>query len=154
LVKRAHAVVATWFLGGEAGNAVADIVTGRFNPTGRLPITWPRDIGQLPIFYSVRPSGRPADPNDRYTSNYLDIAVEPLFPFGHGLSYSRFILTNLRASAGTFRPGEDLVASMDVANDGPSLGEATIFLFIRDVVACIARPLLELKGIGKITLAP
>jgi beta-glucosidase len=153
LVERAQAVVATWFLGSEAGNAVADIVTGRFNPTGRLPITWPRDIGQVPIFYSVRPSGRPADPNNHYTSKYLDMPVEPLFPFGHGLSYSRFTLTNLRASASTLRPGEGVVASVDVANEGPNLGEATIFVFIRDVVASVARPLLELKGVVKITLA-
>ena len=154
LVERAHAVVATWFLGSEAGNAIADVVTGRFNPTGRLPITWPRDIGQAPIFYAARPSGRPADPKDHYSSKYLDMAVEPLFPFGHGLSYSRLTLKNLRTSAETFRPGDGIVASVDVVNEGSSVGEATVFLFIRDVVARVARPLLELKGVAKITLAP
>jgi beta-glucosidase len=154
LFERADAVVATWFLGSEAGNAIADIVTGRFNPTGRLPITWPRDIGQVPIFYSARPSGRPADPQDHYTSKYLDMPVSPLFPFGHGLSYSRFTLTNLRTSASTFGLGDGVVASVDVANEGSSGGEATVFLFIRDVVASVARPLLELKGLAKITLQP
>ncbi|WP_158814785.1 glycoside hydrolase family 3 N-terminal domain-containing protein [Methylocapsa sp. S129] len=154
LVERADAVAATWFLGCEAGNAIADVVTGRFDPTGRLPVTWPRDIGQSPIFFAARPSGRPANPADHFTSKYLDMSVEPLFPFGHGLSYTRFALSNLRLSAETFRPGDDIVASVDVVNEGSRLGEETIFLFIRDVVASVARPLLELKGIAKIKLAP
>jgi beta-glucosidase len=154
LVERADAVAATWFLGSEAGNAIADVLTGRFNPTGRLPVTWPRDIGQTPIFYAARPSGRPANPADHYTSKYLDMPVEPLFPFGHGLSYSRFALRNLRVDAEAFGPGDDILASVDVVNQGSRLGEETIFLFIRDVVASVARPLLELKGIAKIKLAP
>jgi beta-glucosidase len=154
LVERADAVVATWFLGSEAGNAIADVVTGRFNPTGRLPVTWPRDIGQAPIFYAARPSGRPADPKDHYTSKYLDMPVEPQFPFGHGLSYSRLSLENLRVSAPTFRPGEDVAASVDVVNEGAIAGEATIFVFVRDVVASVSRPLLELKSMAWITLAP
>jgi beta-glucosidase len=154
LVERADAVVATWFLGSEAGNAIADVVTGRFNPTGRLPITWPRNIGQAPIFYSSRQSGRPADPKDHYTSKYIDMPIEPQFPFGHGLSFSPMTLKNLRVSAETFKAGEDVLASVDVLNEGPIAGEATIFLFIRDVVASVARPLLELKGLAKITLAP
>ena len=154
LVERADAVVVTWFLGSEAGNAIADVVTGRFNPTGRLPVTWPRNIGQTPIFFAARPSGRPADPKDHYTSKYLDMPVTPLFPFGHGLSYGRFALENLRISAETFRPGDEIVASVDVVNHGSHAGEATIFLFLRDVVASIARPLLELKGVAKIALSP
>ena len=154
LVERADAVVATWFLGSEAGNAIADVVTGRFNPTGRLPVTWPRDIGQAPIFYAARPSGRPADPRDHFTSKYLDMPVEPQFAFGHGLSYSPMTLANLRVEAPIFRPGEDVLASVDVVNEGAIGGEATIFLFVRDVVASVARPLLELKGVARITLAP
>jgi beta-glucosidase len=154
LVERADAVVATWFLGCEAGNAIADVLTGRFNPTGRLPVTWPRDIGQAPIFYAARPSGRPADPGDHFTSKYLDMPVEPQFPFGHGLSYNRMSLENLRIAARTFRPGEDVAASVDVVNEGAIGGEATIFLFVRDVVASVARPLLELTGVARISLAP
>jgi beta-glucosidase len=154
LMERAQAVAATWFLGSEAGNAIADVVTGRFNPTGRLPVTWPRAVGQAPIFYSARPSGRPADPKDHYTSKYLDVPVDPQFPFGHGLSYSRFLLRDLRVSATTFGLGEGIEASVEVSNEGPSLGEATIFLFVRDLVGSIARPLLELKGLAKISLAP
>ena len=152
IVAKAQAVVATWFLGAEAGHAIADVLTGRFNPTGRLPVTWPRDVGQVPIFFASRPSGRPANPDDHYTSKYLDMPVEPLFHFGHGLSYSRFALTNLRASKADFKSGDELTIEVDVLNEGPAAGEATIFLFARDVVASVARPLLELKGVGKIAL--
>lgn len=154
LIERADAVVATWFLGSEAGHAIADVLTGRFNPTGRLPVTWPRDIGQTPIFYAARPSGRPANPRDHYTSKYLDMPVTPQFPFGHGLSYSVLTLQNLRVSAATFKVGEDLSASVEVANEGTATSDATIFLFIRDVVASVARPLLELKGLARIKVAP
>ncbi len=154
IVEKARAVVATWFLGAEAGNAIADVLTGQFNPTGRLPVTWPRDVGQVPIFFAARPSGRPADPGDPYTSKYLDMPVEPQFYFGHGLSYCRFTLTNLRASKAAFKRGDELTIEVDVSNEGPAAGEATVFLFARDVVASVARPLLELKGVGKIALRP
>jgi beta-glucosidase len=154
LMERADCVVAAWFLGAEAGHAIADVLTGRFNPTGRLPVTWPRDIGQAPIYYSARPTGRPADVKDPYTSKYLDISVQPQFPFGHGLSFCQFALENLRVSAETFEIGEGLAASVEVVNTGEAAGEATVFLFVRDVVASVARPLLELKGVAKIALAP
>jgi beta-glucosidase len=154
IVEKARAVVATWFLGVEAGNAIADVLMGKFNPTGRLPVTWPRDVGQVPIFFATRPSGRPANPDDHYTSKYLDMPVEPLFFFGHGLSYSRFTLTNLRANNAEFKRGDELTIEVDVINEGPAAGEATVFLFARDVVASVARPVLELKGVGKIALAP
>ncbi|MGA7383564.1 MAG: glycoside hydrolase family 3 C-terminal domain-containing protein, partial [Methylocella sp.] len=154
IVEKAKAVVATWFLGAEAGNAIADVLTGKFNPTGRLPVTWPRDVGQVPIFFAARPVGRPADPDDRYTSKYLDMPVEPLFFFGHGLSYSRFALTNLRASNSVFKRSGELTIEVDVLNEGPAAGEATVFLFARDMVATVARPLLELKGVGKAALRP
>ena len=152
IVEKARAVVATWFLGVEAGNAIADVLTGKFNPTGRLPVTWPRDVGQVPIFFAARPSGRPANPDDHYTSKYLDMPVGPLFYFGHGLSYCRFILTNLRTSNAEFRLGGELTIEVDALNEGPAAGEATVFLFARDVVASVARPSLELKGVGKIAL--
>lgn len=153
-VERARAVVATWFLGAEAGHAIADVLTGKFNPTGRLPVTWPRSAGQVPIFFSARQSGRPAAPNDPYTSKYLDIPVEPLFFFGHGLSYSRFALSNLRAGKSAFKSGDQVAIEVDALNEGPAAGEATIFFFVRDLVASVARPLFELKGVGKIALRP
>src|SRR5580692_2568879 len=96
LVEQADAVLAAWFLGSEAGHAIGDVVTGRGCPSGRTPVTWPRTAGQVPIFFGQRPGGRPADPKDHYTSKYLDVPNAPLFAFGHGLSYGRFTLSNLR----------------------------------------------------------
>lgn len=152
LAARARALLATWFLGVEAGSAIADVLTGRFNPSGRLPVTWPRDVGQVPIFFASRPTGRPADPNDAFTSKYLDLPTEPQFYFGHGLSYGRFRLSNLRAGKTGFVRGEELTVEVDVVNEGPAAGEQTVFLFVRGPVASVARPLLELKGMGKIAL--
>jgi beta-glucosidase len=127
---------------------------GRCNPSARLPVTWPLDIGQVPIFFGAWPTGRPADPNNRYTSKYIDLPVEPLFPFGHGLSYTRFSYSNLRLGASEVTAGGRLVAEVDVSNDGTREGEDTVFLFTHDVVATAARPLLELKAMAKVRLAP
>ena len=154
LVEGAGAVLATWFLGSEAGNAIADVLTGRWNPSGRLPVTWPRDVGQVPIFFGASPTGRPPDPAKRYSSKYIDLPVEPLFPFGHGLSYTRFTYANLRVRDRDLAPGEQLLAEVDVTNDGKRDGEATVFLFIHDIVASVARPLMELKAVEKVRLAP
>ena len=98
LFERADAVLATWFLGCEAGHAIADVLTGKFNPAGRLPLSWPRHVAQVPIFYNERPSGRPYAPGVHYSSTYLDQPPTPQFPFGHGLSYSRFALHDLRCA--------------------------------------------------------
>jgi beta-glucosidase len=154
LFERADAVLATWFLGTEAGHAVGDVLTGRWNPSGRLPISWPVDVGQIPIFYAQRPTGRPADPALSYTSKYLDLPVEPQFPFGHGLSYTRFEFRDLRVHPTELRPGDTLTIEVDVANVGSMQGEQTVLLFVRDPVASVARPILELKGMSKIMLAP
>ena len=150
LFERADAVLAAWFLGSEAGNAVADVLTGRVSPSGRTPMAWPRAVGQIPVFFAQRPGGRPFKPNDHYTSQYLDISNEPLFPFGHGLTYGRFALSNLRVELE--RDGFEV--RVDVANEGRGLAEETVFLFIHDKVASVTRPLLELKGFEKISLAP
>src|SRR5215468_4733662 len=154
LFERASAVLATWFLGSEAGNAVGDVLSGRWNPSGRLPVSWPIDVGQIPVFYSRLPTGRPFDANIRYTSKYLDIPNEPLFPFGHGLSYTQFRLRNLRAGPAELRRGDGVTVDVDVANEGQVPGEETVLLFVRDPVATISRPVLELKGMAKITLGP
>ena len=90
LFEQASAVLVTWFLGSEAGHAVADVLTGRCNPSGRLPVTWPVALGQVPIFHSRLPTGRPASDTEHYSAKYRDLPVEPLFSFGHGLSYTRF----------------------------------------------------------------
>ena len=154
LVERARAVVCAWFLGNMAGQAIADVLTGRFNPTARLPISWPREIGQIPIFYSSRPTGRPADAADPFTSKYLDLSVEPLFPFGHGLSFSRVELTNLRLNRTEFHVQDWIKVEVDVINRGGVATEETIFLFVHDVVSTVARPLMELKAWAKVELDP
>lgn len=152
--ERAGTVLATWFLGSEAGSALADILTGCHAPTGKLPVSWPANTGQIPIFYAQGATGRPANPAERLTSQYLDAAVEPLFPFGHGLGYTRFAYANLRVSPETAHPGDTITAEIDITNTGAVAGEETAFLFIRDPVASIARPVLELKATVKIRLAP
>jgi beta-glucosidase len=147
-------VLATWFLGSEAGHAVGDVLSGAHNPSARLAVSWPVDTGQIPIFYARRPTGRPADPAEHYTSKYLDLPVEPLFAFGHGLSYTRFAWRGLRAHPAELRPGETIAVEVEIANQGALAGEETVFLFVRDPVASIARPLLELTGVAKLALAP
>jgi beta-glucosidase len=154
LAQKANAVLAAWFLGSEAGNALCDVLTGRASPSGRTPITWPRVLGQVPIFYGERPSGRPANPNDHYTSRYLDVPNEPLYPFGHGLTFGRFRLANLRVTPESAAESEMLDVSVEVTNEGKRAAEETVFLFTHDKIASVARPLLELRNFGKITLRP
>jgi beta-glucosidase len=154
LVERADAVLAAWFLGSEAGNALADVLTGKRGPSGRTPVTWPRAAGQVPIFFSERPSGRPFNSNDRFTSKYLDVANEPLFPFGFGLTYGRFELSNLRLSGTAIGVRDSLTVTVDVVNQGAREAEETVFLFTHDKVASVSRPKLELKGFAKIKLPP
>jgi beta-glucosidase len=152
LFERAGAVLATWFLGQEAGRAIADVVTGKFNPTGRLPVSWPRHVGQVPIFYNELPSGRPFAPGVHYSSTYLDAPPTPQFPFGHGLSYSRFSLFDLHCEPTRVEGDDTIDVSVAVHNESALDGEATVFLFVRDPVASVARPLLELKGVQKVVL--
>ena len=154
LFARADAVLAIWFLGSEAGNAVADVLTGKVNPSGKLAVTWPRHGGQVPIFYGQRPSGRPSRAGERFSSSYLDVPATPQFSFGHGLSYSRFALHDLACIPRSVNAGESVEVSIAVHNEGAVAGEATLFLFVRDVVASISRPVLELKGVRRIVLDP
>jgi beta-glucosidase len=152
LIERADAVLAAWFLGSEAGNAIANVLTGSISPSGRTPVTWPRAEGQVPIFFSERPSGRPFDRDDKFTSKYLDEPNEPLFPFGFGLTYGRFEYSNLRLSSSAIREHDTLTILVELVNHGPREAEETIFLFVRDKVASVSRPMLELKGFGKLRL--
>jgi beta-glucosidase len=154
LVERANAMLAAWFLGSEAGHAIADVLLGKVSPSGRTPVTWPRAEGQVPIFFSERPSGRPFDAADKFTSKYLDVANEPLFPFGFGLTYGRFEFSNLKLSSSAIGINDALTIEVDVANRGAREAQETVFLFTHDKVASISRPKLELKGFGKISLPP
>ena len=154
LAERADALLIAWFPGTEAGNAIADVLTGRVSPSGRTPISWPRALGQVPLFYGQRSSGRPENQQYRYTSKYLDSPSSALFPFGFGLTYGRFAYTNLIVSPET-ATGRDLIeVAVDVTNEGARAAEETVFLFVRDRVASVAPPTLELKGVTKIVLQP
>jgi beta-glucosidase len=154
LIEKADAVLAAWFLGSESGNAIGDVLTGRVSPSGRTPVTWARAEGQVPIFFGERPSGRPADPKDHYTSKYLDVPNEPLFPFGYGLTYGRFALSNLRVTPVDVEDIDIMQIRVDVRNEGARAAQETVFLFTHDKIASVARPLLELKGFAKIDLLP
>ncbi|HLW24462.1 MAG TPA: glycoside hydrolase family 3 N-terminal domain-containing protein [Steroidobacteraceae bacterium] len=153
-IERADAVLAAWFPGCEAGNAIADVLTGRSSPTGRTVMSWPRAAGQIPIFFGQRRGGRPTQAGERFTSRYLDLPAEPLFPFGHGLGFGCCRLERLRVSAPTLRREESLEVAVEVVHERGRAIEETLFLFVRDPVASVARPALELRGFGKIHLAP
>jgi beta-glucosidase len=154
LASQASALLAAWFPGCEAGRALADILTGQRSPSGRTPITWPRAVGQIPLYFAQRSGGRPADPANPFSSRYLDESNEPLFAFGHGLSFSRFSLTNLRVRPESAPESATIEISVEVENQGSRRAEETVFLFTRRLRAHVAPPLLELHGVGKITLDP
>lgn len=147
ILEKAAAVVACWFPGSEAGHAVADLLTGEVNPSARLAVSWPRHVGQVPIFYAQRSGGRPANPADGYTSKYLDMPNAPQFAFGHGLSYTRFSLAEPIATV-----DDAVTVETTIRNDGERAGETPVFLFVRDRVASVARPVLELKRFERVAL--
>jgi beta-glucosidase len=140
------AIVQAWFLGIEGGNAIADVLFGDVNPSGKLPVTVPRSVGQVPIYYSRLPTGRPANPQDKYTNKYLDLPPGPLYPFGFGLSYTRFEYSDLRV--------DGLTVSAAVRNAGHRAGDEIVQLYINEPVASVSRPLKELAGFQRIALAP
>ncbi len=152
IADNAPAILETWFLGTQAGNAIADVLFGDYNPAGKLPVTFPRSEGQIPIFYSMKNTGRPMDPNNKYTSKYLDQPNTPQYPFGFGLSYTTFSYSDIKVNKETFTPREDLKISVTVTNSGKRDGEEVVQLYVRDLVGSVTRPLKELKGFQKIML--
>jgi beta-glucosidase len=142
--EHAPAIVEAWFLGTESGHALADVLFGDINPSGKLPVTFPRATGQVPIYYNHLPTGRPPDLKDKYTSKYLDVPIGPLFPFGFGLSYTKFEYSNLTISG--------LTMSATVRNAGSRDGEEIVQMYVRDPVASVARPVKELKGFQRVAL--
>ncbi|HXH05111.1 MAG TPA: beta-glucosidase BglX [Vicinamibacterales bacterium] len=154
LAAIAPAILEAWFPGTEAGHAVADVLFGRVSPGGKLPVTFPRAVGQVPIYYSHKPTGRPPDPEDRYTSKYIDVDWTPLYPFGHGLSYTSFRLSDLRLSASRLAPEGRLTVSATIENTGTRAGDEVVQLYVRDVVRSVTPPVQELKGFRRVTLAP
>jgi len=154
LAAGSDALLAAWFLGTEAGNAISDVITGRVSPSGRTPMSWPRALGQVPVFFGQRPSGRPMNAGDFFTSKYLDVPNDPLYPFGHGWSYGKLELTGLSVTPREVTPFNTITVRVEVANHGKRAAEETLFLFVHDKVASVTRPLLELKGFAKISLQP
>lgn len=151
----ATSLLQVWFGGHEAGNAIADVLFGSYNPSGKLSMTWPRNVGQIPVYYNHKNTGRPQDdtkPAQKFQSNYLDVANTPLYAFGYGLSYTTFNYGPLQLSKASMKPGEKITASITVTNTGAYDGEEVAQLYIRDVAASVTRPVKELKGFQKITL--
>ncbi|HWG76684.1 MAG TPA: glycoside hydrolase family 3 N-terminal domain-containing protein [Steroidobacteraceae bacterium] len=152
LFEQADAVLAAWFPGSEAGAAIADVLTGKTAPSGRTPISWPRSVGQIPIFHAQRPGGRPYAANNHYTSQYMDVPNDPQFPFGHGLTYAHFELSNLRVTPAQCAEDGSIEVRIDVRNAGACTARETVFLFVHDRLASIARPVLELKAWQQVEL--
>jgi beta-glucosidase len=152
LAENASAILETWFAGTEGGNAIADVLFGDVNPGGKLPVTFPRAVGQEPLYYNQMNTGRPPDANNKYSSKYLDVPWTPLYPFGYGLSYTQFRLSNLQLSARQIRPDGRLTVSLDLENNGKRAGDEVVQLYIRDVASSVTRPIKELKGFERVSL--
>ena len=149
------AILEAWYPGTMAGHGVADVIAGDYNPSGKLTISFPRNIGQVPIYYNHKNTGRPVDPanpNVDYRSSYLDVDNTPLYPFGYGLSYTSFSISNLKLDKASMNKGGTITVTADVANTGNYDGEETVQLYIRDIAASVTRPVKELKGFEKIAL--
>jgi beta-glucosidase len=145
-------ILETWFLGTEAGHAVADVLFGDYDPSGKITLSFPYAVGQIPVYYNHKNTGRPRNPEVKYTSKYLDIPNAPLYPFGYGLSYTKFTYSNLTLDKKTMHPGDKLNVSVTVTNNGRYDGEETAQLYIRDLVGSVTRPVEELRGFQKIFL--
>ncbi|AZD34153.1 Periplasmic beta-glucosidase [Pseudomonas chlororaphis subsp. aurantiaca] len=152
--QQADAILETWFSGTEGGNAIADVLFGDYNPSGKLPITFPRSVGQIPTYYNHLTIGRPFTPGKpgNYTSQYFDDTTGPLFPFGYGLSYTTFSLSDMALSSTTLNKSGKLDASVTLKNTGKRDGETVVQLYIQDVAGSIIRPIKELKGFQKVQL--
>ncbi|HEV2761772.1 MAG TPA: glycoside hydrolase family 3 C-terminal domain-containing protein, partial [Pyrinomonadaceae bacterium] len=154
LAENAPAVLEAWFPGTQAGPALADVLFGDVNPGGKLPVSFPRAVGQVPIYYNQKATGRPPDPNNKYTSKYLDVHWTPLYPFGYGLSYTTFRLSNLQLGSTHISSVGSLNVSVEVENTGSRAGDEVVQLYVRDVAASVTRPVKELKGFERVTLRP
>lgn len=154
--KNVPAILNVWFSGSEAGLAISDVLFGDVNPSGKLTMTFPRNVGQIPIYYNHKNTGRPLGNNEgkfeKFKSNYLDVRNEPLYPFGFGLSYTQFDYSNLKLSTNQMTPKSSIEVSVDIKNSGNFNGKEVVQLYIRDLVGSITRPVKELKGFQKIEL--
>jgi beta-glucosidase len=150
------AIVEAWHLGTQSGNAIAQVLYGDYNPSGKLPMTFPRNIGQVPIYYNYKNTGRPTmnEPESVFWSHYSDEKNTPLYPFGHGLSYSKFDYSDLKLSNNTFSKNGEILVSVTLKNSGKVAGKEVVQLYIRDLIGSITRPVKELKGFEMVELQP
>ncbi|QCR34989.1 beta-glucosidase BglX [Nissabacter sp. SGAir0207] len=154
--ENADAMLETWFSGTEGGNAIADVLFGDYNPSGKLPMTFPRAVGQVPLYYNVLNTGRPFNPQkpDKYTTRYFDITNGPLYPFGYGLSYTNFEVSEIALSGSTLGRHGQINASVTVTNSGDRAGATVVQLYLQDVTASLAQPVKQLKNFKKVMLQP
>jgi beta-glucosidase len=155
--EQVPAILNVWFGGSEAGHAIADVLFGNVNPSGKLTTTWPQNIGQVPLFYNYKNTGRPLAEGkwfEKFKTNYLDVNNDPVYPFGYGLSYTSFSYSNLKISSASLKGNQTLTASVTVTNTGTYTGKEIVQLYIRDLVGTVTRPVKELKGFQKIELKP
>lgn len=150
--QNVDAILETWYGGTKAGEAIADVLFGEANPSGKITMTYPRNVGQVPIYYNHKMTGRPFDANQKYTTKYLDVANTPLYPFGYGLSYTKFNYSNMNLSSATMQKGGNITATVTLNNNGTFDGVETVQLYIRDLVGSITRPVKELKGFQQVAL--
>ena len=149
------AILDVWFPGSEAGDAISDVIFGKVNPSGKLSMTFPQNVGQIPIYYNHKNTGRPLPDGQwfqKFRSNYLDVSNDPLYPFGYGLSYSTFVYGTMRTSSTNLKGNQGLTVSVDVSNKSNATGKEVVQLYIRDVVGSVTRPVKELKGFQKVEI--
>ncbi|MFA5209187.1 MAG: glycoside hydrolase family 3 N-terminal domain-containing protein [Proteiniphilum sp.] len=150
------AILQAWFPGTQGGHGIADVIAGDYNPSARLVMSFPRNVGQIPIYYNRKNTGRPVDLNDErvdYKSNYLDSSITPLYPFGYGLSYTTYVISNLALDKSSMKAVDDrITVTATVQNSGEREGEMVVQLYVRDLVGSVTRPVKELKGFQKIAL--
>lgn len=152
--RNVDAILETWHAGIQAGNGIADVLFGNYNPSGKLTMTFPREVGQIPLYYNHKQTGRPIEEGYGFTSKYLDVPNTPLFPFGYGLSYTTFDYSDIELSTNEVRGNDQVVASVTVTNTGNYEGEEVVQLYLNDPAASVSRSVKELKGFKKIKLSP
>jgi len=150
--EHVQTIIQAWFLGVQAGNAIADVLFGDASPSGHLPLSWPRSVGQIPVYYNHKNTGRPSSP-DRWHTGYLDLTKEPLYPFGYGLTYTKFKFSGVKADSSISKDGV-LHVSAEIENTGKREGTEVVQLYVHDRIAPTSRPVRELKGFQRVTLAP
>jgi beta-glucosidase len=154
MAEHVPAILEAWFPGTEAGHAIADVLVGAVNPAGKLPVTFPRTVGQVPIYYNHKSTGRPPTAENKFTSKYIDLPWTPLYPYGYGLSYTTFEIRDLRVSASTIPPDGQVRVTASVTNTGGPAGDEVVQLYIQDVASTVTRPVRELKGFTRVAVAP